>query len=333
MELSSVFPPSASPTEGADLCGIDVTDVAIHSVTLLISLCGLVGNGALFGHLRRKGHIASIFGLAVADFIFLLLVLPSTLLFLLEDVSCSPIMPLMYVSFLFQLSVVSCYWVLFWLTAISTKKDMKKLCRLCCHCDLPDPMMWVLWGAQCLTFFALFTAMPTVTFLCPSHQQEHCWVALTSMFAVILLLFAAPVLITRTIDIVKAKCGSQQQQPKRFDIVTFLLMLLALLLSLWSFLQHLGYTIVSSQVFYLFTCIHSTIKPFIYFLAGRCWSPCSVGSLRLSLQKVFEERKGKTAHSKDTNRDMGGLSLLIPSPELLKDPRTVAEGFLEPTDP
>ncbi|XP_068872362.1 LOW QUALITY PROTEIN: mas-related G-protein coupled receptor member H-like [Aphelocoma coerulescens] len=305
MELSSVFPPSASPTKEADLCEIDVTDVAIQSVTLLICLCGLAGNGALFCLLRWKGHTASIFGLAVIDFIFLLLVLPSALLFLLEDVSCSPILPLMYVSFLFQLSVISCYWVLFWLTDVSIKKDMEKLCRLCCHCDLPNPMMWVLWGAQCLAFVALFTAIPTVTFLCPSHQQEHCQVALTSTFAVILLLFAAPVLITRTIDIVKAKCGSQQQQPKRFDIVIFLLVLLALLLSLWNFLQHLGYIAVSSQVFYLLACIHSTIKPFIYFLAGRCWSPCSVGSLQLSLQRVFEEQKDKTARSRDTNRDTG----------------------------
>ncbi|KAM4777982.1 proto-oncogene Mas-like [Cyanocitta cristata] len=303
MAVSSVFPPSSSPTEGADLCEIDVTSVAIHSVTLLISLCGLAGNRALFGLLRRKGHTASIFGLAVTDILFLLLVLPSALLFLLEDVSCSPILPLMYDSFLYLLSLISCYWALFWLTAISAKKDMKKLCRLCCHCDLPDPMMWVVRGAQCLAFIVLFTAIPTVTFLCPPHQQEHCWVALTSMFIVILLLFAAPVVITRTIDIVKAKCGSQQQQPKRLDIIIFLLVLLALLFSLLNFLQHLGYIAVSSQVVFLLACIHSTIKPFIYFLVGRCWSPCSMGSLQLSLQKVFEEQKEKTASSNDTNRD------------------------------
>ncbi|KAM4777983.1 LOW QUALITY PROTEIN: mas-related G-protein coupled receptor member H-like [Cyanocitta cristata] len=305
MELSSVFPPSASPTEGADLCERDVTDVAIHSVTLLICLCGLAGNGAVLCLLRWKGHTAGIFGLAVIDFIFLLFTLPSALLFLLEDVSCSPIMPLMYVSFLYQLSLISCYWVLFWLTDVSIKKDMKKLCRLCCHCDLPDPMMWVVQGAQWLAFIALFTAMPTMTFLCPSHQQEHCRVALTSMFIVILPLFAAPVLITRTIDIVKAKCGSQQQQPQRRDIVIFLLVLLALLFSLLNFLQYLGYIAVSSQGFFVLACINSTIKPFIYFLAGRCWSPCSVGSLRLSLQRVFEEQKDKTASSNNTNRDTG----------------------------
>ncbi|KAM4777975.1 mas-related G-protein coupled receptor member H-like [Cyanocitta cristata] len=298
MELSSVFPPSASPTEGDDPCETDVTDVAIHSVTLPICLCGLAGNGAVLCLLRRKGHTASIFALAVIDFIFLLFALPPALVFLLEDVSCSLIMPLMYLRFLYLLSVVCCHWALFWLTDISATKDLKRLCRLCCHCDLPDPMMWVVWGAQCLAFFAPIILIPTVVSLCPSYKQKHCRVALISMFSVTLLLFAAPVVITRIIDIIKAKCGSQQQQPKRFDIVIFLLVLLALLLSLWNFLQHLGYTTVSSQVLFLLTCINSTIKPFIYFLVGsswrpcsvgRCWMICTVGSLRESLWRVFEE--------------------------------------------
>ena len=93
MAVSSVSPPSASPTEGADLCEIDVTDVAIDSVTLLISLCGLAGNGAVLRLMVVTDITEFIFSLAVADFFFLLFALPSALLFLLEDVSCSPIMP------------------------------------------------------------------------------------------------------------------------------------------------------------------------------------------------------------------------------------------------
>ncbi|KAM4778312.1 uncharacterized protein ACIQIH_008525 isoform 1-T1 [Cyanocitta cristata] len=229
-----------------------------------------------------------------------------------------------------QVSVISCYWVLIWLTAISAKKDMKKLCRLCCHCNLSNRTMWVLWGAQCLAYLAVSIAIPTVTYLCPSQEQEHCQVVLTSTFAVTLLIFAAPMVITRTIDIVKAKCGSQQQQPKRFDIVIFIIVLFTLFLSLWNFLQHLGY--VSSQVFFPFACIHSTIKPFIYFLAGRCWSPCSVGSLRLSLQRVIEETERQNCQQQGYQQGHGGPSLLIPSPALLNDPGTVTEGFLEPPD-
>ncbi|XP_068872442.1 mas-related G-protein coupled receptor member H-like [Aphelocoma coerulescens] len=305
MEVSSVFPPPPSPTKGAYLCEIDVTDVAIQSVTLPICLCGLAGNAAVLRLLKLNANNFGIFHLAAVDFIFLLFTLPSSLLFLLENVSCSPIMAQVYVSFLFQLSMVSYYWGLFRLTRITVIWDMEKICWLGCHCNFPRRLLWALDSVQFWAFFTLFTVIPTVTYLCPSHEQEHCRVVLISMFAIILLIFAAPVLITRTIDIVKAKCGSQQQQPKRRDIVIFIIVLFTLFLSLWNFLQQLGYIAVSSQVFYLLACIHSTIKPFIYFLAGRCWSPCSVGSLRLSLQRVFEEQKDKTASSKDTNRDTG----------------------------
>ncbi|XP_068872355.1 mas-related G-protein coupled receptor member X1-like [Aphelocoma coerulescens] len=305
MELSSVFPPSASPTEGDDPCETDVTNVAIQSVTLLICLCGLAGNGAVLWLLKLKAHNTRIFDLAAVDFIFLLFALPSALLFLLENVSCSPILPQVYVSFLFQLSMVSYYWGLFRLARISVINNLRKLFQLC-WCHPPLRVLWVVDSAQFWAFFALFTVIPTVTMLCPPHQQEHCLVALTSMFAVILLLITVPMIISSTTDIVKAKCGSQQQQPKRFDIVVFLVVLVTLFLSLWNFLQQLGYIAVSSQVVFLLACINSSIKPFIYFSVGsswrpcsvgRCWTLCTVGSLRESLRRVFEEQEKKTPTS------------------------------------
>ncbi|XP_008634931.2 PREDICTED: mas-related G-protein coupled receptor member A7-like, partial [Corvus brachyrhynchos] len=163
MEVSSVFPPSASPTEGDDPCEIDVTSVAIHSVTLPICLCGLAGNGAVLWLLRLKARNIRIFDLAAVDFVFLLFALPSSLLFLLEDVSCSPIMPEVYVRFLFQLSMVSYYWGLFRLTEFSAVSDMDKLCKLCCHCNLPLRLLVLVDSVQYWAFFVLFTVIPTMT--------------------------------------------------------------------------------------------------------------------------------------------------------------------------
>ncbi|XP_041272523.1 proto-oncogene Mas-like [Onychostruthus taczanowskii] len=305
MEVTTVFPSPTSLTEGDDLCETDVTTVAIHSVTLLIGLCGLAGNGAVIGLLSLKIRNAGIFDLAVIDFLFLLFVVPSALLFLVEDVSCSPILPLLYLRFLFQLSVVSYYYALFRLPDSSPVLYMYRLWKLCCQRDLPKRLWLVVGSVQYWAFFALFTVMPAVIFLCPSHEQEHCRAALISMNTIVLLLFAAPVLISSTIYFIKAKWGSQQQQPKRRDIVIFIIVLLTLLLSLWNFLQDLGYIVVPSQVVFLLTCLHSSIKPFIYFLAGRCWRPCSMGSLRLSLQRVFEEQKKKSARRKKATRDTG----------------------------
>ncbi|XP_064278777.1 uncharacterized protein LOC135302337 [Passer domesticus] len=191
MEVTTVSPPPASLIEGDDLCEADVTTVAIHSVTLLICLCGLAGNGAVIGLLRVKNGNYRIFNLAVADFLFLLFTVPSALLFLVEDVSCSPIMPLLYLNFFFQLSVVSYYWGLFQLIPISNVQYMYKFCKLCCHWDLPERLWLVVKSVQYWAFFALFTVILTVTFLCPSKEQKHCWAALISMYAVILLHFAA----------------------------------------------------------------------------------------------------------------------------------------------
>ncbi|KAM7020456.1 uncharacterized protein RBU47_004247 [Passerculus sandwichensis] len=305
MEVTTVSPSPASPTEGDDLCETDVTSVAIHSVTLLICICGLAGNGAVIGLLSLKARNVGFFDLAVIDFLFFLFAVPSALLILMEDISCSPILPLMYMNFVFQLSVFSCYWTLYRVTVGRRIRHMRNFLKLCCRCDLPLRLRWVVDTIQYWAFFALFTVIPSVTFLCPSHEQEHCRAALISMYTIILLLLFAPMIVSSTVDLIKAKWGSQQRQLKRCDIVIFIIVVFTLLLSLWNFLQDLGYITVSSQVIFLLACIHSSIKPFIYFLLGRCWQPCSIKSLRLSLQRVFEEQKKNTTHRNDATGDTG----------------------------
>ncbi|XP_063015483.1 mas-related G-protein coupled receptor member H-like [Melospiza melodia melodia] len=303
MEVRTVSPSPASPTEGDDVCETDVTNVAMHSVTLLICLCGLAGNGALLCCISLKIGNHIIFQLAVVDFLLLLFTVPSAILFLVEDISCSPIVPLMYESFLFQLSVVSYYWALLWLMPTRPVVYMEKLWKLCCHCDFPL-RLWVMLGTvQYWAIFALFAIIPTVTFVCPSQEQEHCRAALISMYAIILLLFVAPVVISSTIDFIKAKWSSQQQQPKRRDMVVVITVLFTLFLILCTFLMQLGYINVSPQVFLLLTCILSSIKPFIYFLVWRCWRPCSVGSLWLSPQRASEEPEENTVNRNDPTTD------------------------------
>ncbi|XP_058663217.1 mas-related G-protein coupled receptor member H-like [Ammospiza nelsoni] len=288
MEVTTVSPSPASPTEGDDLCETDVTSVAIHIVTLLMCLCGLAGNGAVIGLLSLEDRNYGIFQLAVTDFLFLLLTVPSAILFLVEDMSCSHILPLLYLSFLLLLSVVSYYWGLYRLMRSSNVSCMDKLCKLCCCWDDPECLVWVADSVKYWAFFAFFLVIPTVTFLCPSHNQEHCQAALISVYTFILLLVVAPMVISHTINFINARWGSQQQQPKRRNIVILITVLLTLPLSIWNFLQLLSYIGVPSEVVFVTMCIHSTIKPFIYFLSGECWRPCSMESLQLSLQRVFE---------------------------------------------
>ncbi|KAF4797505.1 Mas-related G-protein coupled receptor member H [Turdus rufiventris] len=281
-------------TEGDYSCGINVTDVAIGGVTLLICLCGLVGNGAvlwLLGfHIRRNPITVYILNLAIADFTFLLFTVPSSLLYLLEDVSCSTVVSLKYLRSLLLLSLFSYNMGLYLLTAISIERCGSILFPLWYRCRRPKRLSWVV----CALLWALsITVMVVVTSLCLSHEHEHCRVALISMYALSFLIFAPPMVISNVILFIKVLCGSRRRQPKRLYIVIFLTVLFFLTfgvpLSLWNFLQQLDYFVVSSQVVFLLACINSSINPFIYFLVGSCWRRCSIVSLQVAFRRVFEE--------------------------------------------
>ncbi|XP_037994937.1 mas-related G-protein coupled receptor member H-like [Motacilla alba alba] len=298
MELNQTSPPPSSPVmnpEADDSCGIiNVSDVAINGVTLLICLCGLAGNGAvlwLLGfHIRRNPITVYILNLAVADFTFLLFMVPSSLLYLLEEVSCSAVVSLKYLRSLLLLSLFSYNMGLYLLSAISIERCGSILFPLWYRCRRPQRLSWVVCG---LLWALSLAVMVVVTSLCLSHEHEHCRLALISMYALSFLIFSPPMVISNVILFIKVQCGSKRRQPKRLYVVIFLTVLFFLIcgvpLSLWNFLQQLSPTLVSSQVVFLLACINSSINPFIYFLVGSCWRHCSVVSLQVAFRRVFEE--------------------------------------------
>ncbi|KAL9850909.1 LOW QUALITY PROTEIN: uncharacterized protein GJ701_006284 [Geothlypis trichas] len=317
MEVSIVSPLFTSPSNGPGQCEINVSSVAMHIVTLLVGLCGLAGNGVFLWLLHINAITDFIFNQAITDFLFLIMMVPSTLLFLVEEVSCSAIMPQMYLSLLFQLSLFSYNMGLYRLTFISIERCSSVLCLVFCGCQFPERLLRVLMSVLFWAFlFIVIAVSPTETSQCQSLEQEQCQVALTSMYALNLFLFAVPMVISSTILFIHLKPGSQQQQQhKRLDIVIFLVALFSLPLSLWFLLQQLGYRAVPSQVVFLLTCITSSTKPFIYFLLGSwkrdcfmrsCWRHCSMEScrkhssmqaLRKAIHRVFEEPEENTACS------------------------------------
>ncbi|XP_069660292.1 mas-related G-protein coupled receptor member H-like [Haliaeetus albicilla] len=297
MELNQTSPPPTSPvpeTDGEDPCRIDVTDVAVDMVTLLICLCGLVGNGAVLWFLgfriRRNPITVYILNLAVADFTFLLFMVTSSLLYMMENVFCAAVVSLMYLRSLFLLSLFSYNMGLYLLTAISIERCVSILCPLWYRCRRPQRLSTV----ACALLWALSIAViAAVTSLCLLHEHEHCRLALISMYVLNFLIFAPPMVISNVILFIKVLCGSKRRQPRRLYIVIFLTVLFFLIfgvpLSVWNFLQQFSYTIVLSQVVFLLACINSSINPFIYFLVGSCRRHCSLVSLQDAFRKVFEE--------------------------------------------
>ncbi|CAN8214276.1 unnamed protein product [Coccothraustes coccothraustes] len=313
MEVTTVSPPANSSTEGDDLCETGATDVAIHSVTLLICLCGLAGNGAVIWVLgfriqrdTMKPITAYVLDLAIINFLFLILTVPSTLLYLLEDLYCSAIMSPAYTRFLFLLFRMFYSVGLYRLTAISIERCRSMLCPPGLFCHLPQDLSWVVVSAMLWALsITVVAAISAVTSLCQSQEHKHCQVAFISLYILNFLIFAPSVVISSTILFMHFKGSSQQQQSKKLDIIVFLAVLLTLPLSLWNFLQQLVYTTVSPQVVLLFACMHSSINPFIYISVTKGWRCCSMESLRESLQKVFEEPEVSSAPRNDATTDTG----------------------------
>ncbi|KAM7035099.1 proto-oncogene Mas-like [Acridotheres tristis] len=311
MEVTTVFPSPASATEGDDLCETDVPNVAIHSVTLLICLCGLPGNGAVIWvlgfHLKRetmKPITAYILDLAIINFLFLIFMLPSTLLFLLEDVSCSLFILPGYIRFLFLLFVMFYSVGLYRLTAISIERCRAILCPRDCFFHLPQDLSWVVVSAVLWALsITVIAAISAVTSLCQSQEHKHCQRALISLYILNFLVFAPSVVISSTLLFIHFKGRSQQHQVKKLDIIVFFVMLSALPVSVWNFLQQLGYITVSPHVVLLFACLHSSINPFIYFSVTKCRRLRSMESLRDCLQRIFEDPEENTACRNDANMD------------------------------
>ncbi|KAM6133776.1 mas-related G-protein coupled receptor member H-like [Phoenicopterus ruber ruber] len=308
MEVNHTSPPPTPPTpttDGDNLCSIELTDVALDGVTLLICLCGLVGNGAvlwLLGfRIRRNPITVYVLNLAVADFTFLLFMVTSSLLYMIENTSCSTVVSLVYLRWLFLLSLFSYNMGLYLLTAISIERCVSILCS-----SIRRPQH--LSAVVCALLWALsITVIATVTSLCLLHDHEHCQMALISMYVLNFLIFAPPMVISSTILFIKVQCDSQQRQPRRLYIVIFLIILFFLLfalpVSICNFLQQFSYLTMPSQVVFLLACINSSINPFIYFLVGSYWRRCSLVSLQVAFRRVFEEPEDNTACSNDTTMD------------------------------
>ncbi|XP_074740974.1 mas-related G-protein coupled receptor member H-like [Strix uralensis] len=302
MEMNQTSPPPTSPvleTDGEDLCRIDVTDVAIDAVTLLICLCGLVGNGAVLWLLgfciRRNPITVYVLNLAVADSTFLLFMVASALLYMINNISCSPTVSLTYLRSLFLLSLFSYNMGLYLLTTISIERCVSILCPLWYRCHRPQHLS----AGMCALLWALsITVIAAVTSLCLLQEHEHCQIALISMYVLNFLIFAPPMVISNVILFIKVLCGSQRRQPKRLYIVILLTVLFFLIfgvaLSIWNFLQQFGYSVLSSQVAFLLACINSSINPFIYFLVGSCRRHCSLVSPQVAFRRVFEETRVTT---------------------------------------
>ncbi|XP_015487097.1 uncharacterized protein LOC107206121 [Parus major] len=264
MEVSTVSVPPASATEGGDLCEISVINIVIHNVALFICLCGLVGNVPVFWIFSVRSCTELLADLTTTDSLFLFFAVPYTLLCLVNDVFCSALVPLRYLNLLFQLSLFVYHTELLWLMITNIKRYWPISFIFWRHvyqylselCMVIRPLHWAF-------FYAVIDVILIAYF--PRLSQVKCQLVRMSLDILNHLLFAAPWVISTAILYVMVVFYPPQEKPSSLERIIFFSALYSFPISLSNFMGHLGYTVVSSQVVFLFTCIQTSIKPFIYF--------------------------------------------------------------------
>ncbi|XP_078527239.1 proto-oncogene Mas-like [Lissotriton helveticus] len=274
--------------------------------SLLISILGLIGNGIVLWFLclriKRNPYTVYILNLAVADFC-LLVYLIVALLYIFGISARSTIASSNNV-LLFSLRLLFTsdhYTSLFLLTALSVERCLSVLCPIWYKCKRPTrlssivcTLMWV-----CATLFTTAEC-----FACTEElyiaRVPHCTAAVL-FFTILAFGIVFPLMILPSVTlIVKIKMRSMRHQPTTvywvilLNIVVFLLTIyptrvIGLLYYFRVIAQHDFNFYVISYAHVLCTAMNSSANPYIYYLVGRIKHRKDRGSVKLALQRAFND--------------------------------------------
>uniref|UniRef100_A0A8C8VPJ3 G-protein coupled receptors family 1 profile domain-containing protein n=1 Tax=Pelusios castaneus TaxID=367368 RepID=A0A8C8VPJ3_9SAUR len=282
--------------------------VAISSISLLICLFGLVGNGIVLWFLgfriRKDPFTVYILNLAVADFGFLLCMV----VFL--------VMIILYLHFYFLggLDIIQrIQWAglfiyntgLYLLTAISIQRCLSVLYPIWFRCHRPKNLSAIV----CVLLWALSILVSGLEcYFCIS--KYHCF-KMTIFSCILSFLIFTPLMVLSSLSLfIKIWCNSQRRQPTKLyvvilvNILCFLIFAIPLrVIVLMSLLSHRMIHIFVICLFILLSCVNSGINPFIYFLVGRHGRRQLREPLKEILQRIFSEEadpgdKRSTIHIK-----------------------------------
>uniref|UniRef100_A0A8D0F8Q0 G-protein coupled receptors family 1 profile domain-containing protein n=1 Tax=Strix occidentalis caurina TaxID=311401 RepID=A0A8D0F8Q0_STROC len=286
-----------------------IPEIVTGSITLLICLCGLVGNGAILWllgfRIRRNPFTAYLLNLAVADSCFLLCTSVFLVIYHMPMLSCFQpellrVLPLFHSMVLLMYSTS-----LYLLTAISVERCVGVLWPFWCRCHRPK----LLSAIVCSLLWALaFVLAGLVYFVCDLGHSEHCWMVLgTSCFLNFFsTILSSTMLISNLLLFIKLQCGSQRRQPGKLYVVVLLSVIFffafGIPFSVEVFLNlPSSHELLPEKTTFLLALLNCSINPVIYFLVGS-WRQCRFqGSMKVALRRVFEEKVVScTPHCRDS---------------------------------
>ncbi|XP_009077824.1 PREDICTED: LOW QUALITY PROTEIN: proto-oncogene Mas-like [Acanthisitta chloris] len=251
-------------------------------VTLLICLCGMVGNGALLwllgSHIRRNSVTIYVLNLAVADFTILLFITIALGTFYASESLCHQLGSgnvttalNITIFFAFTASV-------YLLTAFSAMTALSVFPMSHCPCHHSQLFSVLLCALLWLLSFLL-----TVTLYFYSLALIF---VLSYLLAVLTLICAGLTLLVRVL------CHSWQHPPRKLCAVVLLAVIFFPFFTAdfvyWALLRTFDFSVFVFNMSLLFTCVNSSIHPLIYFLAGSCAKKFTL-SLSVAFHRVFED--------------------------------------------
>ncbi|XP_039393738.1 mas-related G-protein coupled receptor member H-like [Mauremys reevesii] len=311
-ELStmSLLPTETSPEYRYNKTGCQIhslTNVILNGVTVLICLFGLVGNGVILWLLsffiKRNPFTIYILNLAVADLSFLLCLLVCFILYTVESLFCFYKFQQL-LRFFLPLVLFTHNASLYFLTAISVERCLSVFYPIWCRCHRPKHLSALvcalLWALSCLV-----TGL--MSYFCYFHATEHCPMSDIAMYVLDFLIFAPIMVLSNLILFIKVRHSSQQRQPGRFYIVILLTVLFFLVFAvpfgIQRFCLDFNNVNIPIEICNALASLNSTINPLIYFLVGSYRKWWFRGSVKVALQRVFEEHADSRVNREATRTD------------------------------
>ncbi|XP_039394600.1 mas-related G-protein coupled receptor member H-like isoform X2 [Mauremys reevesii] len=310
LSTTSLLPTETSPDYRDNETGCQIhslTNVILDGVTVLICLFGLVGNGVVLWLLsffiKRNPFTIYILNLAIADLSFLICLLVCLILLTVESLFCFYEVGHFLVVFL-PLVMFTHNASLYFLTAISVERCLSVFFPIWCRCHRPKHLSALvcalLWALSCLV-----TGL--MSYFCVLDATERCPMSLIAMYALDFLIFGPIMVLSNLILFIKVRHSSQQRQPGRFYIVILLTILFFLIFAVPFGIQHFGryfnYFYIPVQICNALASVNSSINPLIYFLVGSYRKWRFRGSVKVALQRVFEEHADSREDREPTRTD------------------------------
>ncbi|NXX23022.1 MAS protein, partial [Podargus strigoides] len=252
-------------------------------VTLLICLCGLVGNGAVLwlldSRIRRNPITIYVLNLAVANFTFLLSIAIALGIFYGPESLCHRlgsrgVATVLNITILFAFTAG-----VYLLAAFSamTSLSVLPLARR------PFHRSWRLPVLVCAQLWALSFLLTLTLYFRPAVLIVF---VLSYFLSVLTLGFSGLTLFARIL------CPSWQHPPRKLCVVVLLSVLFFPFFTAdfgyWLLIRLFDFSVFVFGSSLLFACVNSSISPVIYFLAGNCAKKFTL-SVRVAFQRAFED--------------------------------------------